>query len=211
MIIAVDRAGFVGEDGETHQGLYDVSLMQGIPGLTVYSPATYNELSSCLYRALYRDNNVVIIRYPRGRMDDSIIEIESSGDSVIIGNPDADISIVTYGKLFFEAIKAKQIFDEKNIDVKIIKLLKIKPIDKESYLSAINSNYVFFFEEAVKNGGAGEVFGAELLEYGFKGKFILQSVDNEFVSHASVASLMKKYKLDYESMVEIILKELKDE
>ena len=211
MIIVVDRAGFVGEDGETHQGMFDVPLMQSVPNLTVYSPATYNELSNCLYRALYKDNNVVVIRYPRGGIADSQINYEFSGDFVTIGNPEADIAIITYGRLFFEALKAKQILLDKGIDTKIIKLLKIKPFDKEALSSAINCKGVAFFEEGVKVGGIGEVFGAKLLENRFKGRYIHHAVEDGFVSHASVGSLMKRYMFDCDSVVQIIIKEFYNE
>ncbi|MBR5112935.1 MAG: 1-deoxy-D-xylulose-5-phosphate synthase [Clostridia bacterium] len=211
MIIAVDRAGFVGEDGETHQGMFDVPLLQSIPNLTVYSPASYNELSNCLYRALYKDSNVVVIRYPRGRLPESQLDYEFSGDSVTIGNTEADTAIVTYGRLFFEALEAKQILADKGIDIRIIKLLSIKPINNEALSSAYDSKNVVFFEEGVKTGGTGEVFGSQLIENGFKGRFILHAVENGFVPHASVNSLLKKYKFDSESMAELIIKEFNDE
>ena len=66
MIIAVDRAGFVGEDGISHQGILDAAFLNGIPGITVYSPSTYTELKHAFIRAIYHSNGVVAIRYPRG-------------------------------------------------------------------------------------------------------------------------------------------------
>lgn len=207
MIIAVDRAGFVGEDGETHQGLFDVSLMQGIPNITVYSPAAYSELSNCLYRALYKDNNTVVIRYPRGTAKDPGCDFESGEDYATVGDSDSGIAVVTYGRLFFEAVKAKKVLAEKGIGVKILKLLRIKPLVESAVESVIDCDSVFFFEEGVKTGGAGEVFGSSLYENGFKGNYIHRAVDYGFVSHASVATLIHKYKLDGESMAEAIIKE----
>jgi 1-deoxy-D-xylulose-5-phosphate synthase len=153
----------------------------------------------------------VVIRYPRGGIADSQLNYEFSGDFVTIGNPEADIAIITYGRLFFETLKAKQILLDKGIDTKIIKLLKIKPFDKEALSSAINCKGVAFFEEGVKVGGIGEVFGAKLLENRFKGRYIHHAVEDGFVSHASVGSLMKRYMFDCDSVAQIIIKEFYNE
>lgn len=67
VLLAVDRAGIVGEDGETHQGIFDISFLSSIPGITILSPATYPELRACLDRAMYRCTGPVAVRYPKGR------------------------------------------------------------------------------------------------------------------------------------------------
>ena len=66
LVLGIDRAGIVGEDGETHQGLFDVSFLTTIPNVTLYSPACYEEMRMCLHQALYKDSGLVGIRYPRG-------------------------------------------------------------------------------------------------------------------------------------------------
>lgn len=201
MIIAVDRAGFVGEDGETHQGLFDVSLVQSLPNTTVYSPATYADLNNALYNAFYKDENLIIIRYPRGKMPSDIVDDEAGGDYSVYGSENAETAIVTYGKLYFNAVEAVKKLSEKGINAKIIKLGKIKPLPREAVEEAAKCKNVFFFEEGMKAGGVGERMASELLEKGFGGKYSVTAVDGEFASHASVASLMKKYSMDADSMV----------
>ncbi len=209
MIIAVDRAGFVGEDGETHQGLFDVPLLQGIPNTTVYSPATYAELSSAMYNAFYRDENLVVIRYPRGSAPETETETHG-GDFEIIGDSDAKTAIVTYGRLYFNAVSAIKLLEEKEtnvkINVKIIKINKIKPLSDELVKAVSECERVFFFEEGMRSGGVGEKLASLLLEKGFAGKYSITAVDDEFVSHASVSRLMEKYSLSAEKMAEKILK-----
>lgn len=208
-VIAVDRAGFVGEDGETHQGLFDVSLMQSMPNTTVYSPATYNELARAMYNAFYKDENLVVIRYPRGSMPDAGDFNNTSGeDFEVIGNADADIAIITYGRLYFNAVEAIHMLCEKGINVKIIKIHKIKPMPQGVVDEAAGCRKVFFFEEGMRSGGAGENLAARLLEKGFSGSWSLTAVDGEFVSHASVSRLMEKYSLSAEKMCEKILNEV---
>lgn len=207
MIIAVDRAGFVGEDGETHQGLFDVALLQSMPNTTVYSPATYSELNNALYNAFYKDENLVVIRYPRGSMPEfAESEEANSGEFKTVGN--GKTAIVTYGRLYFNALKAAEMLREKGIDVRIIKLEKIKPMPYGAVESALECENVFFFEEGMRSGGVAEKFGCALLESGFDGKYSVTAVDGEFVAHASVARLMEKYSMDAAGMAGKIEKEV---
>lgn len=207
MIIAVDRAGFVGEDGETHQGLFDVSLLQSLPNTTVYCPATYAELNKALYSAFYKDENLVVIRYPRGSMPETEKEAVN-GDFEIIGNGDAATAIVTYGRLYFNALEAAKNLFDKGINTKIIRLHKIKPLPHAAVEAAAECKNVFFFEEGMRSGGVGEKFASELLEVGFNGKFSITAVDGEFVAHASVARLMEKYSMDAAGMARKIENEV---
>ena len=207
MIVAVDRAGFVGEDGETHQGLFDVALLQSIPNTTVYSPATYWEMGRAFYNAIYKDENLVVIRYPRGRMPENTEYSElNSSDFEVIGNENAETAIVTYGRLFFNAVEAVK-SAEKLDNVKIIKLNRIKPLPEKAVDAALGCKKVLFFEEGMKNGGIGEKFGCNLLLKGYEGKYRLTAVEDEFVAHASVASLMEKYSMSPSAMARILTEE----
>lgn len=103
LVLAIDRAGFVGDDGETHNGLYDVAFLQSIPKVTVYSPATYDEMKIDFGNAFYRDKDVVAVRYPRGGEPEIPEDYEPSfGTYDIYGNVSADKVIVTYGRLFLK-------------------------------------------------------------------------------------------------------------
>lgn len=198
-VIAVDRAGFVGEDGETHQGLYDVAIARSIPNTTVYSPATYAELNRALYNAFYKDDNLVLIRYPRGCMPAGASETNSE-DYYITGTSESETAVVTYGRLYFNALKAEQILKKKNIEIKIVKLTKIKPIPDEAVEAVCGCKNVLFFEEGMKNGGVAEGFASYLFEKGYKGKYRITAVNDEFVGHASIDRLMEKYDMSPEKM-----------
>lgn len=207
-VIAVDRAGFVGEDGETHQGLFDVSIARSIPNTTVYSPATYEEMSKAFYNAFYKDENLVIVRYPRGSMPDNIGGEAEIGDYSVVGNPDAKTALVTYGRLYFNALKAQEMLADKGIDIKIIKLNKIKPLSDDAVNSALACKNIFFFEEGMRCGGVAEEFASMLIENGYGGKYSITAVDCEFVSHASVSRLMEKYSMSPEKMALLIENEV---
>ncbi|MCR5523823.1 MAG: 1-deoxy-D-xylulose-5-phosphate synthase [Clostridia bacterium] len=206
IVVAVDRAGFVGADGETHQGLFDVPLLESLPLTTVYSPATYNDLRNAMYNAFYKDSNLVVIRYPRGSEDENYSSISSGGDYDIF-NENSPVFIVTYGKETFEAMKAIQALKNKGIDVGILKLNKIKPLKTEAVGAVLNKEKLYFFEEGMISGGVAEKFASLLLENGYHGLYRSFGVGDEFVPHACVDSQMKKYSLDCDSIVNIIEKE----
>lgn len=205
IVFAVDRAGFVGEDGETHQGLLDVSFLNSIPNVTVYSPSCYCELNRAFVNAFYHNDGVVAIRYPRGKQDIMFSEWEASNDTFdVFGEKDAEISIVTYGRIFESAFNAYKTLSESGYSVKVIKLNQIKPIDDGAVLAAMNSKNVFFFEESMKSGGVGERFLLKLNEIHYKGDYTLTAVNDTFVAQASVCELLKKYHLDENGIIEVI-------
>ncbi|MBQ4626299.1 MAG: 1-deoxy-D-xylulose-5-phosphate synthase [Clostridia bacterium] len=205
MVIAVDRAGFVGEDGETHQGLFDVSLLQGIPNTTVYAPSSYAQLNKSLYNAFYKDENLVVIRYPRGGMPEGAdVDEASNEDFETHMNNESEIALITYGRLYFNAVKAAEKLAEKGINIKVIKLNKIKPLTVSLADEIKKCKKAFFFEEAMKSGGVGEKLGAMLLQNGYRGEYRVTAVEDEFVPHASVSRLMEKYNLDANGMAKII-------
>ena len=206
LVLAIDRAGFVGDDGETHNGLYDVAFLQSIPKVTVYSPASYDEMKIDFGNAFYRDKDVVAVRYPRGGEPEIPEDYEPSfGTYDIYGNVSADKVIVTYGRLFFEAAKAIKELTNHSIDAKVLKLNRIKPIDPEALKEVMNATHIFFYEEGVRSGGIGEKFAAELLQHGYKGNYDITAVEDCFVKQAKVPELIKQYGFDSDSMVNKIV------
>ena len=175
--LLVDRAGIVGEDGATHQGIFDVPLLTNVPNATVYSPSTYDELK---YRILdvATAQGFTAIRYPRGgeeaclkfEIEEDFNHLKGSGNKLLI----------TYGRLFFEASKVKK----DNPELDILKLNKIYPIAREALDIAAGFDEIHFFEEGIKQGGIAEHFLAELMRLGFKGKFVIHAIDGKFVPHA---------------------------
>ncbi len=205
MIIAVDRAGFVGEDGETHQGVFDVAFMNTISNFTIYSPATYEELKRDMYMAVYDDSNVVAIRYPRGGEYELPADFEPNyGVYDIYGDSNAEVSVVTYGRIFANACKACNALKAQGKKVKVVKLNQIKPLDSSVINELKNDKNVFFFEEGIQNGGVGEKLALRLLEAGYKGEYKLTAVDYCFVEQGSVEATIKKNRLDADSMLDIV-------
>jgi 1-deoxy-D-xylulose-5-phosphate synthase len=193
--LLVDRAGIVGEDGETHQGLFDISFLTSIPNVQIYSPASYNELSHYIKESA-NNKNVTAIRYPRGCEGKTTNEIDYTKEfSQIKGN--GKKVIVTYGRLFSEALIAK----ESDPDLDIIKLNKVYPFGDNLIETLQGFSDIHFYEESIKNGGIGEHLSALMVQNGYKGDFKIHAVPNKFVPAASVKSALISNGLDADSML----------
>lgn len=208
MVIAIDRAGFVGNDGETHQGLFDVPMLNTIPRITVYSPASYGELKHVLCNALYNEEGVVAIRYPRGAERTLPEDFTPTFDAYAeYGPPDAKIVLVTYGRIFSDCCEAiNELRDEHNIAARVLKFNQIKPIGDKAIDRLMDAERIFFFEEGIRTGGVAEHVAALLLSRGYHGAYDITAVNDTFVEQATVASQMAKYSLDKKRMVEKILR-----
>lgn len=199
VIFGIDRAGFVGEDGESHQGIFDTAFLNSIIGLTAFAPSYYDELESMFYEAIYKVKGAVAIRYPRGSEGVKPEGYEYNHESFsVFGDVNCTNCIVTYGRLFSECYQAYEQLE----DTFIIKLNMIKPIDKAVLTYLQNCKKIFFYEESIRAGSVGECFGSMLIENGLNAEFRHIAVDNEFVKQASVSSQMKTYHMDTQSIIE---------
>lgn len=211
LVFAVDRAGFVGEDGMSHQGIFDAAFLNTVPGVTVFSPSYYSELEALLQKALYEVEGVSAVRYPRGK------ELSVPADFVpsfsaydYYGNEDADVLLVTYGRIFSHAADAVTELNQLGFHCSVLKLNQIKPIASQAIEVAMQKKNIFFFEEGQRFGGIGETFAGMLLESGFDGKFVLTAVNDEFVVHDTVQAQLHKYKLDRDGMIQTVAEVLKN-
>ncbi len=199
IVLCVDRAGIVGEDGETHQGIFDTAFLTSIPNMTLYCPCNYAELKGMLERAIYETPGLVAVRYPRGVQDEILANYEDFDVSYrVIG--ESDILIVTYGRLVGQALRARESLKKRGIFVAVMKIGRICPIEREVLTELKKYRQIFFFEEGIKRGGIGEHIIADLAQDGFSGKWSLTAIDNLFVPQSRVYSALEDLGLDHKSM-----------
>lgn len=197
VIFAVDRAGFVGEDGESHQGIFDTSFLNSVVCMTILAPSYYDELEAMFYEGIYKINGAVAIRYPRGSEGLKPQDYSYSHEAYsVFGSTSCKKCIITYGREFSNCYSAYCKLD----DVCLIKLNKIKPIEAELVELLTSFDNICFYEEAIKSGGIGESLESLLLEKGYKGCFSHFAVDNEFVKQANVSRQLEIYSLDEQSI-----------
>lgn len=200
VVFAVDRAGLVGEDGETHHGVFDPAFLDTIPGMTVLCPASFAELRSMLRRAVYEISGPVAVRYPRGG-ENAWTGDKSAGASCIL-REGSDITLVGYGTLIETLLEAAQRLEKQGISAEIVKLNSITPIDLETIkASAAKTKRVIAAEECVEMNSVGARLAAGLAQSGVcLDALVLQNLGRGFVTHGSVAQLRKLCGLDVDSL-----------
>ena len=210
-VIGIDRAGIVGSDGETHQGLFDVAMLSSVPGITLYSPATYEEMRCSLYKSLYEHTGVCCVRYPRGgesklpAFDPQVPwAIEPKGAK-------PRLLLVTYGKLSAQAVQAAQTLSQQGVPTAVLKLLRLLPFCEEAVEQAMQAEYVLFAEEGIESGGIGQMFGSRLLENGFQGHYRVLAVHDRFVEQATPDRALALCGLDAQSMVQTCTQWMKEQ
>lgn len=199
VVICVDRAGFVGGDGVTHQGLFDVGMALSVPNTKVWSPDGFDELRKCLEAAVCSDG-LCIVRYPKGgeeNYDRAAFE-EYDGFSVLEAKEKPEATVVTYGRITENAAAAA----EKLGNVRVVKLLRLSPINTEK-LGSFLVGKVFFAEEGMKNGGVGE-FLAET----FPEKKIQVRAVSDFTDGGSENELIREYGFDADFLEKMISESL---
>jgi 1-deoxy-D-xylulose-5-phosphate synthase len=185
VIFAVDRAGLVGEDGETHHGLFDVAYLSTVPGMTIYSPSNFKQQRELFARAIDMDGPVAI-RYPRGQ--ECQFNTLDAVDTLVRQGRDA--TIVTYGRILDEAIKCAEILEQIGISIGVISLICLKPLDVNFVLSN-QVGPLFFLEE-----------GTGILGQYFEGTGI--DTNDSYVGQGSVPQLLEYCHLDASSIAKTI-------
>lgn len=147
-VLAICNAGIVGEDGETHQGLFDIPFLSTIPNVTIYSPSTYDEMKLCLNRAIYKDSGLVCVRFPKGSEQPAGTE---TSDSYSYVDRNSDILIVSYGRT---ARAASEAAEDTGCD--FLKLTRIFPLQSEAIEIIREHRKVYVFEECSRAGSIGE-------------------------------------------------------
>ena len=212
VIFAVDRAGLVGEDGETHHGVFDIGFLRQAPGMRILCPASCKELSDMLKWAAFDCNDPVAVRYPRGG-DGAYTESQwDYTGGVVCHKNGSDVAIVTYGTLINNALSAAQQLATDGIDAGVLRLLSVQPLPEDALLRALSGyRHVLVVEEACSGSGIHEDI-AWLLRKRMP-KCVVNAIDlgSEYVTHGSVATLYEKHGLDAVSIAKKVREVLSHE
>jgi 1-deoxy-D-xylulose-5-phosphate synthase len=200
VVFAIDRAGIVGPDGATHNGLYDVAYLRAIPNMICMAPKDENELQHMLYTAL-NTPHPVSVRYPRGsgqgvKMDEEFRLLEIGKGEIL--QDGRDLAILALGTMVYPALKAAEKLASEGITASVINARFVKPLDEDLIVCLANEkNLLVTVEEAALDGGFGSAI-MELLEahhiYGCK--VLRIGVPDQLIEHASPTLLYAKFGLD---------------
>lgn len=211
----IDRAGIVGDDGETHHGLFDISMFRNVPNIEFFAPSNGEELRNAIYYAWNRNDGPTAIRYPRGSSLTIGLDVTKAGSffpgKAKILSKGKDVAIIAVGDMLGVAIKTEEILKAKGIEATIINLLSIKPLDTETIIEAIKSCRGFItMENGYINGGIGEhIYSLLPAELCVKRLFACGFPD-VFVTHGTFDELLREYKLDHSSVAQRIEESLRD-
>ena len=210
VVFAIDRAGLVGEDGETHHGVFDVGFLRQIPGMTVLAPANTEELSRMLCWAVEECHGPVAIRYPRG-IDRDIPYTQNVFTPLLRYGDGKKISFVTYGAVTKNCLDAMQILLSKKIEASVIRLRSVMPLPIDAVKREIqNVDAVIFVEEACSGSGIAKAMISSLCNF-LGCKFYTKDLGSGFVTHGALDALYQHCKLDAQSLADFAEEVLRNE
>lgn len=212
VVLCVDRAGLVGEDGPTHHGVFDVGFMGHIPGMTLLSPANHAELRQMLRWAVQECTGPVAIRYPRGAEGEY-------RENAFTGNPSElcchqkgkDVTLITYGTMINHVLAAAKQLEEAGIHPTVLRLLSTTNIPVHVLAEQITGNHAVIIEETCAGCGVKESIAWSMKEYA--PNCVIHGIDlgTDFVPHGDPASLYHLTGLDAESIVNYVREVLSHE
>lgn len=207
VIITLDRAGLVANDGATHHGIFDAGFVSQIPNVEFYSPNSFESLEECFDLAL-NASGPVVIRYPKS--GDINVEgfIKSDGFEYKDFGNDPKNAIITYGRLTEDCIKASEICENEGEAVRIVCITRFNSLpSKEISEILTDTNNIVFAEEGIKNGGIAQRLFADMAEFGFADgkRLVIKAIDGFFPQHGSNKQLLKTMNLSPEGIASEIL------
>ena len=206
VVFGVDRAGLVGEDGETHHGIFDLAYLSSVPYMTVLAPSSFAEMEEMLERAVFHVQGPVAVRYPRGG-EGSYTGI-STGTSQVIRDGE-HITLAGYGIELNQILEAARILSEKGVEAEVVKLNQLNPLCPELVCQSVQKTGALLVAEDHSAGGCvGERLAAHLEKAGIPAKVALVNCGDGFVTHGAVALLRKELSLDGEGIAQRALEVL---
>ena len=202
--IAMDRAGLVGDDGPTHHGVFDISYLRHLPGLTMMAPKDENELRHMLKTAVY-SGVPMALRYPRGagygvEMDDDVKELEIGRGELL--QEGSDLCIIAIGSTVYPALEAAEVLGRKGFSVGVVNARFVKPLDAELIMSVANkTGRLITVEENVLQGGFGSAVLELLYDSGLQNVKIKRlGILDRYIEQGSQAQLRKDVGIDAEGI-----------
>ena len=205
VVFAIDRAGLVGEDGETHHGVFDLGFLRQVPGVTVLCPASCQELKEMLRWAVEEGTGPIAIRYPRG--GDRNFHDSDFGKKVACHRSGSDAVILTYGTMVQNAMDAADILASQGVEATVLRLLQANPLPMDEIRKFLPAGCpILVAEEAGNGSGIREAISWEL---GTQVESI--NLGGGFATHGKLADLYRHFGLDGEGIAERVLKVISNE
>lgn len=204
VVFAVDRAGIVGDDGETHQGVFDVSLLTPVPGMTIYSPGDFEELRFCLQEALYQTTGPCAVRYPRGTQPIFKQPSQQMQEYTLTkfgGKDTLDLLMITYGRIGGHCEAACEELASQGYTVELLRLIKIHPFPEKAAELILGNRNILFVEEGIRTGGIGEQIADLFIAAQKTASIQILAIEDHFVAQNTIPGALKALGLDKDSII----------
>lgn len=199
VVLGVDRAGLVGEDGETHHGVFDVTYLGSVPGMTVLAPSSYAELERMLEQAVLHMDGPVAVRYPRG--GEGAYTADSGAEASVVLRSGGDITLAGYGIQINDLLEAAQILSEEGVEAEIIKLNVLTPLKTDEVAASVKkTGALLVAEDCMAEGCIGQRLAAALEEQHVGARVCLINCGTQFIAHGALKYLKKERNLDGEGI-----------
>ena len=207
VVLAIDRAGVVPDDGETHQGIYDVAMLSTIPNTTLYAPATFSELELHLKQALYDTDGIAAVRYPKGGEDIRLADYTPQATPTLWDEDGEETLLVTYGRTYAEVAAYAAAARAQGRSVSVLKLNRVLPLTDDIVTRARRYRCVLVLEEA--RGGVGELLGSALAADGYQGRYGVRSIE-ETLGACTTPQGLHRLGLDAEGVADFVSRYTED-
>ncbi len=207
VVFAIDRAGLVGSDGETHHGIFDLSYLNSMPNMTVMAPKNLWELSDMMKFAVHFDGPIAL-RYPRG---EAYTGLEEHREPLRYGRAEVleqgeKVALLAVGNMVKTAVQVRELLQEQGLSVTLVNMRFVKPFDMELVRELAKSHDLLVtMEENVRSGGFGEQVAAFAMEEELPARVQIIALPNRFIHQGSVSSQMRETGIDAQSVAEKIL------
>lgn len=199
VVLGVDRAGLVGEDGETHHGVFDVAYLDSVPGMTVLAPSSYAELERMLEQAVLHMDGPVAVRYPRG--GEGTYTADSGAEASVVLRNGGDITLAGYGIQINDLLEAAQILSEKGVEAEVVKLNVLTPLKTDEVAASVKkTGALLVAEDCMAEGCIGQRLAAALEEQHVGARVCLINCGTQFIAHGALKYLKKERNLDGEGI-----------
>ncbi len=205
VVLAVDRAGLVGEDGETHHGVFDIGFLRQAPGMTILCPASLSEQRDMLSWAVKNARGPVAIRYPRGGNRGYTASDWKDGSLVKCHRRGGKVALLTYGVLLENAIQAAELLAQQGMEVTVLRLLQVEPLPVEEILQAMEDvQTLVIVEETCQGSGIKEALAWAFREKAPEIRVFGRDLGKQFITHGSLATLYQHYGLDGQAIADYV-------
>ena len=207
VVFAIDRAGLVGSDGETHQGVFDIAYLNHVPNMTILSPKNKWEFADMIRYAIEHDGPIAL-RYPRGNVYEGLKEFRAP---IILGKSEmifeeSEIAILSLGHMMEEAYAVWEKLKEKGYSCSLVNSRFVKPMDEEMLYELTKNHKLFVtLEDGVEAGGYGEKVAKHIYQKEVPVHVLINAIPDKYIEQGSIGQLRKEILLDADSIVEKVM------